>query len=105
MASLAMFRAQFPEFQNVSDLLVTTMMAAAFLELSNLVWGQFGVVGGPMTKADQGQLYLAAHKLAVSPFGQAAKMVMNNKTGYHRTTYGQEFLLLQRGVTSGFRVS
>jgi hypothetical protein len=59
-----------------------------------------------MTKTDQGQLYLAAHKLAVSPFGQNAKMMVDNKrVGYRRTTYGAEFLLLQSSVTSGFRVA
>lgn len=101
-----MVRAQFPEFNNVSDGLVTSMLAAAALELSTSTWGLFGVVGGPMTKADQGQMYLACHKLAVSPFGQNAKMVASkNAVGYKRTTYGLEFELLMRGVTSGFRVA
>ena len=105
MATLAMMRAQFPEFNNVSDVLCTTMLGAAALELSPLVWGQFGVLGGPITKADQGQMYLAAHKLAVSPFGQNARTVFDKRVGYSRSTYGQEFLMLQRGVTSGFRVA
>lgn len=105
MASLAMFRVQFPEFNAVSDVLVTTYMGAATLELDTSVWGALGLAGGPMTKADQGQMYLAAHKLAISPFGQNAKTLYNNKTGYKRTTYGAEFELLQRGVVSGFRVA
>ncbi len=106
MATLAMFRAQFPEANNVSDVLVTTMLAAAALEIDVSVWGPFSVAGGLMTKADQGQLYLGAHKLAVSPFGQNAKTVINSrKVGYARTSYGEEFMLLMRGVTSGFRVS
>jgi len=53
-------------------------------------------------------MYLAAHKLAASPFGQNSKTVTTafaNKSGYQRTTYGAEFFLLQRGVTSGFRVA
>jgi hypothetical protein len=101
-----MFRAQFPEFGPVSDSLVATMLGAATLELDTSVWGAFGSVGTNMTKADQGQMYLAAHKLAASPFGQAAKMVPNpNLSGYRRTTYGAEFMLLMRGVTSGFRVA
>lgn len=101
-----MFRAQFPEFGNVSDTLVTAMLGAAFLDLSPCVWGQYGVVGGNMTKADQGQMYLTAHKLCMSPFGQNARMMVNNKSqGYEKTTYGSEFLLLLRSVTSGFRVA
>ncbi len=90
-------RAQFPEFRTVSDSLVRSMLGAAALELDLSVWGPFGVDPGPQTKADQAQMYLAAHKLAVSPFGQAAKMVMDARTGYNRTTYGMEFLLLQKG--------
>lgn len=106
MATLAMLRAQFPEFNNVSDVLCTAMMGAAVLEIDPSVWGQLGQTGGPMTKADQGHLYLSAHKLAVSPFGQNAKTVVSGKkVGYARTTYGEEFLLLMRSVTSGFRVA
>jgi hypothetical protein len=101
-----MFRAQFPEANGVSDALVATMMAAAALEIDTHVWGAMGVPGGLMTKTDQGHLYLSAHKLAVSPFGQNAKMMVDGKkVGYRRTTYGCEFLLLMTSVTSGFRVA
>lgn len=102
-----MFRAQFPEFGgNVPDALITVMLGAAALELDTSVWGAFGVVGGNMTKSDQGQMYLAAHKLAVSPFGQNAKMASDpRRNGYDRTTYGAEFKLLMGGVTSGNRVA
>jgi hypothetical protein len=80
-------------------------MGAAALELSSCTWGPYGAVGASQTKADQAQMYLAAHKLAISPYGQAAKMVMDKRSGYNRTTYGQEFLLLQRGVCVGARVA
>jgi hypothetical protein len=106
-----MFRAQFPEFNNVSDTLCTAMLSAASLEFDTGVWGVFGQLGGPITKADQGQMYLAAHKLAVSPFGQNARTVFKEGTynygtgGYDRTTYGREFLNLRYSVTSGFRVA
>ncbi len=102
-----MFRAQVPEMNSVSDGLVGMMLGAAALEIDNSVWGAYGVAGGQMTKADQGQLYLAAHKLACSPWGQNAKMVSDKggRNGYQRTQYGQEFALLMRGVTSGFRVT
>jgi hypothetical protein len=100
-----MFRLQFPEMRTVQDPMVAAMLGAAALEMDLSVWGKFGVDPGPQTKADQGQMYLAAHKLAVSPYGQAAKMVMDKRSGYMRTTYGQEFKLLQMSVTSGFRVA
>ena len=106
MANLNQLRAQFPEANGVSDILCLAMLNAASLDMSTLVWGAFGVLGGPSTKADQGQMYLAMHKLAVSPFGQNAKVKIDGKkVGYARTTYGEEFLLLQRGVTGGFRVA
>jgi len=108
VATLSQFRAEFPEFNGVSDGLVAAKLAAAALEMDNCVWGQFSSPGLPCTKADQGQMYLAAHKLAASPFGQNSKTVTTafaNKSGYQRTTYGAEFFLLQRGVTSGFRVA
>jgi hypothetical protein len=79
MATLAMFRAMMPEFNNVSDILVTSMMGAASLELDPTVWGQLGQVGGPLVKSDVAHIYLSAHKLAMSPFGQNAKMVVNSK--------------------------
>lgn len=101
-----MVRAQFPEANGVSDGLVTAMLSAAALEIDQSVWGALGQAGGVMTKADQGQMYLCMHKLACSPFGANAKLMLDpKKVGYARTTYGQEFLLLQRSVTGGFRVA
>jgi len=106
MATLANLRAQFPEAKGVSDVVCVTMLGAASLEIDTSVWGPYGIVGGSQTKADQGQLYLAMHKLAMSPFGQNARMVPHARArGYDKTTYGSEFLLLMRGVTSGFRVA
>lgn len=106
MATLAMVRAQFPEANGVSDVLVTAMLQAASVQMDTSVWGAFGVAGGAMTIADQGQMYLAMHKLAMSPFGQNAKMRVDpKKTGFARTTYGEEFRLLQMSVTGGFRVA
>lgn len=101
-----MFRLQFPEFgTNVSDPMIVQYLASAALELSPCVWGNYGTVGNPMTPADQGHLYLAAHKLATGPFGQNAKLVNSRKDGFARTAYGQEFERLMRQKTFGFRVA
>ncbi len=101
-----MIRVQFPEANGVSDVLVAAMLAAAYLELDVNVWGQYGSPGGVMTKTDQGQMYLAMHKLAISPFGQNAKLrVDGKKVGYARTTYGEEFKLMMTARTGGFRVA
>ncbi len=86
------FRTQFPEFNGVSDTLVQAMLDAADLEIDRVLWH---------VKADQGQAYLAAHKLCTSPFGQNAKMVGASDG---KTTYWATYWNLVRQVSSGFRV-
>jgi Protein of unknown function (DUF4054) len=99
---LADFRTQFPEFRGVNDSVVTAMLGAAFLEIDVCVWGGYSTVTGtPGTKADQGQAYLTAHKLATSPFGQNAKLVAKDGS----TTYFKTYMTLVRQVSSGFRVA
>jgi len=87
--TLAEFRVQFPEFVNAPDTLVNAMLAAALLEIDLEVWG---------AKADQGQGYLAAHKLALSPFGNATRMVLN---GSGATVYRVHYEDLQSQVAKG----
>lgn len=94
MATLSQFRAQFDEFGGVSDVKVSAFLAAAALEIDPTIWG---------AKADQGQLYLCAHKLTISPFGQNARMLVGKGEGLQRTTYGAEYERLVRGVSSGYR--
>lgn len=112
MAILAQFRVQFPEFGGgVTDTLVSAFLAATYLELDQTVWGLINPVttnpvGMTPTFGDQGHLYLTAHRLAVSPMGQAARTVYSPKErGYRRTTYGAEFEIMQRSITGGFRVA
>ncbi len=88
---LATFRVQFPEFKGVTDALVQAMLDASLLEIDAFIWG---------AKADQGQAYLTAHKLATSPFGQNARMVSKNG----ETTYEKNYRTLIRQVSSGYRV-
>ncbi len=89
---IAAYRVQFPEMNGVSDGLVQAMLDAALLEIDVDLWG---------AKADQGQAYLASHKLATSPFGQNARMVAKDGT----TTYERNYMKLVRQVSSGFRVA
>lgn len=90
--SLASFRTQFPEFNGPSDGLVQSMLDAAALEIDTSIWGK---------KADQGQAYLAAHKLVMSPFGQNAKLQTKNG----ESTYLGVYQKLVRQVSSGYRVT
>ncbi|MCK6585954.1 MAG: DUF4054 domain-containing protein [Polyangiaceae bacterium] len=87
----ATFRARFPEFNTADDAYVDAKLAEALLQIDASVWG---------TKADLGQGYLAAHLLAVSPFGQQARL--SSKEG--ETTYHKVWASLRNSVASGFRV-
>jgi hypothetical protein len=89
--NLTAFRVQFPEFAKVPDALVQAHLDAADLEIDAEIWG---------VKADQGQGYLAAHKLTLSPFGQAARLVSKGEG----TTYFSHYNSLKHQVASGFRV-
>lgn len=94
-ASVATFLGQFPEFTNTHaqrPTLVPAMLAAAELEIDREVWG---------AKGDQGQMYLAAHKLALSPFGNNAEL----RAGSGVTPYQVHYDSLVMQVSSGFRVA
>lgn len=79
---------QFPEFVNASEALVNAMLTAAAEDIDPFVWG---------TKTDQGTGYLAAHKLAQSPYGQNVRL--NAKDG--NTTYLLEYERIKRQVVVG----
>lgn len=86
---VADFRKQFPEFINVPDVLITAMLTAAALEVDPEVWG---------VKADQGQAYLAAHKLALSPWGNNARLVARDGSTTYETHYRRLVVQVARGA-------
>jgi hypothetical protein len=86
------FIVQFPEFAETDVALVRAHLDAASLEISPKTWGAL---------ADQGQAYLAAHKLALSPAGQNARLVADDGT----TTYGRHYQSLLRTVALGVAVA
>jgi hypothetical protein len=95
MADLPTFKAQFPEFVSQSsarDPFLQSFLNAAALEIDPVVWGNM---------TDQGIYYLAAHKLAISPSGNSAKLIPKT-SGYQSTTYGQEWELMLSKVASGY---
>lgn len=98
--ALSDFFARFPEFKDTSTTLVSAALNDAGLQIDRAVWGNL---------AGEGQGYLAAHRLALSPFGQAARMV--SKAGGASkgaeagvTTYLAHYNYLVGIVGSGFRV-
>lgn len=52
-------------------------------------------------KTDDAIKWKAAHLLAISPFGQQARLVSKDGS----TTYEKRFLALARSMTPGFRVA
>lgn len=75
---LAAFRLRFPECRSADDPTVTAVLNAAATELNAVE------IGAPF---DEAHGLLAAHKLALSPFGRAARMLNDEGT----STYFTEF--------------
>ncbi len=88
---LPTFRTLHPEFVNVPDVSITGMLAEAALEVNAQVWG---------VHADAGIHYLAAHKLALSPYGTGTRL----RAADGSTTYWTHYEKLRRQVASGYRV-
>lgn len=88
------FIAQFPEFDECPADFIQPFLDDAEECIDRTIWGE--------TKGDIGQKYLAAHMIALSPFGQQARLVTdkNPKT----TTYGQHYNAIKMKVASGCRV-
>lgn len=88
--NLAAFKVQFPELRSAGDPLLQAFLDAALLEIDLEIWGNL---------ADQGQGYLAAHKLTLSPWGQNARLSTDGVT-----TYQVHYENMRRMVAVGFRV-
>lgn len=89
--TVAAFRVQFPEFTNTNADQLQAHLDAAELEIDREVWG---------AKGDQGQMYLAAHKLSLSPFGNNAELAA--KGG--ETSYEIHYAALVRQIGEGILV-
>lgn len=74
--NLAQFRSRFPEFRTAQDAPVQAALDAAALETNATELGSV---------YDEAHGLLAAHKLAISPFGTNARMVdESGTTSYER---------------------
>src|SRR4051812_49346462 len=89
--NLTQFRTRFPEFDGVADTIIEATLAEALLRLNVTIYGK---------RIDEAQGYLTAHKLALSPYGQAARLATEDG----KTTYAVHFKEMQRELTYGFRV-
>lgn len=78
MLDLAGFRALFPEFKTAPDPLVQSRLDQAALRVDTSVFG---------TRINEGHGLKAAHLLAISPYGQMARM--SSKAG--DSTYNVQY--------------
>ena len=86
------FLARFPEFEPASRSMVDEAIDEASRNVDPDVFGE---------KTDDGIRWQAAHLLAISPFGQQARLISKDGS----TTYGKRFEALARSMTPGFRVA
>ena len=89
---LPAFLTRFPEFRATDTSMVAAALNDAALQIDCTVWGNLAGVGHG---------YLTAHRLALSPFGQNARMIADDAES---TTYKAHFDYLVGLVGSGFRV-
>lgn len=85
----ATFRTSFPEFTGAPDAYVLAKLNEASRQIDAAIWG---------TKAIDGEGYLAAHLIALSPFGNKAKL-----TAVETTTYERHYRRLLGIVSCGIR--
>ena len=85
---LETFRIFFPEFKGVSDTMAQAYLDAAEIEVDEEVWG---------TTTPQGHGYLTAHRLALSPYGQGARLAAKDGT----TIYYTHFQRLRAAAACG----
>lgn len=88
--TVSSFKARFPEFNNTDSDLVQSALDEALLQVNATVFD---------SKRDLGIQYLAAHILAVSPFGEPARLSDDSQS----TIYYRRFQKLVNQVTVGLR--
>lgn len=88
---LPTFRAEFPEFQNATDALVTALLARSALEVDSPTYG---------SRYDHAHGLLTAHYISCSPGGEVSRL----QTDKSETTYGKAYLKLQRSAAALIRV-
>lgn len=93
MVSFADFIAQFPEFDGCTEAFVQRFLDDAETRINRAVWD----ASSTKPKGDIGQKYLAAHLIALSPFGQQARLASESGA----TTYQAHYAALKREVALG----
>jgi len=89
--SVESFLESHPEFTPAGASLIGEKLAEAALEVDVALWG---------VRADTGIKLTAAHLLAVSPFGQQARLVSKDGS----TTYSTRLIDLRKLAAAGIRL-
>ena len=92
--SIEQFKIVAPEFGDTDDFLLGAMLNEAANELDPDMWGY---------RLASGHHYLTAHKLALSPMGQNARMLVTGEAG--ETTYEKHFNSLVKKLGLGIYVA
>ena len=93
MITVEQFTSHFPEFEDCPPAFLQSYLDDAETCIDRTIWGE--------DKGDIGQKYLAAHNLALSPFGQQARLIAK---GAKTTTYFTRYDEVRRKIASGHRV-
>lgn len=91
MLTVEEFKLKCPEFGAAPTSLVQVTLEETALEIDPEVWGD---------KEDTAHKLLTAHRLAISPFGNTAKLVQNGST-----TYEKQYTRLCKIVCAGRRTT
>ena len=86
------FLGRFPEFEPASQTMVEAAIGEAIRNVDAAAFGD---------KTDDAVAWKCAHLLAISPFGQQARLISKDGS----TTYGKYFKELAQSNTPGFRVA
>lgn len=86
------FLARFPEFEPASKAMIEAALDEAVRNVDVEIFG---------SKTDDAVRWKTAHLLAVSPFGQQARLMSKDGS----TTYEVRFWALAKSMTPGFRVA
>jgi ABC-type transport system substrate-binding protein len=86
------FRSLFPEFNTAPDAVVQSRLDQAQIQIDPAIWGD---------RSGEGQVYLAAHLLAISPGGQFARLLSKEGSSTYQKRY-DEMVIMVAGLI--FRV-
>lgn len=83
------FRARFPEFELLPEATLQEYLRSAEAQIDAAVWSVL---------ADEGVLYLAASLLALTPYGQQAKLADASGKSTYRSRYDELVGFVSLGV-------